>query len=67
MRSYFATYVEEYHLFFYVLAVLALILGVVAFIQPTEVELPDNISYQHTGFLCLFRQRPFRGLSGWQT
>jgi EAL domain-containing protein (putative c-di-GMP-specific phosphodiesterase class I) len=58
MRSYFATYVEEYHLFFYVLAVLALILGVVAFIQPTEVELPDNISYQHTGFYAYSASAP---------
>ena len=58
MRSYFATYVEEYRLFFYALDVLALILGVVAFIQPTEIELPDNISYRHTGLYAYSASAP---------
>ena len=58
LRSFFATYVEGYRLFFYVLGILALILGIVAYIQPTEVELPDNIAYRHTGLYAYSASAP---------
>ncbi|MFZ3070930.1 MAG: EAL domain-containing protein [Anaerolineaceae bacterium] len=58
LRSFFATNLEEYRLFFAVLGILSLILGVVAFLMPAEIELPDNITYQHTGLYTYSASAP---------
>jgi hypothetical protein len=58
LRAFFSANLESYRLVFFVLGGLALALGVFSLLQPTNISLPDNITYQHVGIFTYSANSP---------
>jgi len=58
LRLYFSNSLQEYRTIFLVIGGLALVLGAFSFLQPVEVAVPDNISYQHVGIYAYSANAP---------